>query len=174
MALHFTCLIRYNKHHINKIGLHNTKYQTVTKLGKQNSVVAVGFTCCQVTHNRRHEEACNMTVKNKWVKYTGWSVGYACVTELFEVVCCVNLGGVLHVSDCQVLKWRFVFQQWAVFLFAVEVTNPPTVGTWKNFGSVDSLCVRVNCTAPSAANISLWTIVLGVLRWPTCVTWSWW
>ena len=24
----------WNKHHINKIGLHSTKYQTVTKFGK--------------------------------------------------------------------------------------------------------------------------------------------
>jgi len=34
MVLQLTCWISYNKHHINKIGPHNAKYQTVTKLGK--------------------------------------------------------------------------------------------------------------------------------------------
>ena len=34
MVLQLTCWISYSKHHINKTGLHNTKYQTRTKLGK--------------------------------------------------------------------------------------------------------------------------------------------
>jgi len=49
MVLQLTCRISYNKHHINKIGLHNTKYQTVTELGKQNNEMVMLFTLIRVS-----------------------------------------------------------------------------------------------------------------------------